>query len=183
MVRSLALVGVAVGVTLLFVPGLLHPSKTQHFPSADYQDYVVGFRQLTGVPALVPTGPPVGWRANGATLTTPKAGAHLHIGWVAPGAQYVGLEESVGSPPALTTAVLGPRGSTVVGHVSINGQPWQVRTSARGEYALSRTTDGVNIVITGSATHGDMQGFAATLQPAVRPALAQPSAQPSTQPS
>jgi hypothetical protein len=175
MVRSLLLVGVAVGVTLLFVPGLLHPSKSQRFPPADYQDYVVGFRQLTGVPALVPTGPPAGWRANAAALTTPKAGAHLHIGWVAPGAQYVGLEESVGSPAALTTAVLGPPGSRVAGHVSINGQPWQVRTSARGEYALSRTTDGVNVVITGSASRGEMQGFAATLQPAARASLAQPS--------
>jgi Protein of unknown function (DUF4245) len=176
MVRSLVLVAVAIGVTLIFVPGLLHPSKSQHFPAADYQDYVIGFRQLTGVPALVPTAPPRGWRANAAALTTPKPGAHLHIGWVVPGSKYVGLEESIRSPTALTSAVLGARGSTVVGHVLVNGQPWQVRTSDRGEYALSRTMDGVNVVITGSATGAEIQDLAATLQPAIRSSVVQPSA-------
>jgi hypothetical protein len=176
MVRSLVLVGVAIGVTLVFVPGLLHPSKSQHFPPADYQDYVVGFRQLTGVPPLVPAPPPAGWRANAATLTTPKPGAHLHIGWVAPGGRYVGLEESVGSPRALIATVLGARGSTVTGRELVAGRTWQIRTSDAGEPALTRTLGGVNVILTGSGTIPEMQVLGATLQPAAHPQLSQPTA-------
>ena len=179
MVRSLLLIAVAIGVTLIFVPGLLHPSKSQHFPAADYQDYLVGFRQLTGVPALVPLVPPAQWRANAAALTSPQPGVHLHIGWVAPGAKYVELEESVGPSSALISTVLGARGSAVTGHMMVNGRPWLVRTSDRGEYALSGTTDGVNVVITGSGSSTQMRDLAATLQPASNRPLPQPSARAS----
>jgi Protein of unknown function (DUF4245) len=164
MIRSLGLIVAIVAVSLIFVPGLLHPSKSQRFPAVGYSDYVSGFHQLSGRTALSPGSLSKGWDANAAALTGTKATAHLHIGWATPGAKYAGLEESVQSTSTFVPSVLGPRGTAVVGTVSINGATWQVRTSSRGEYSLSRTIRGITVVITGSATDAQLQQLAGSLR-------------------
>ena len=110
MIRSLGLIVAIVAVTLIFVPGLLHPSKSQRFPAVDYSDYVTGFHQLSGRTALSPASLPKGWEANAAALTG-TATAHLHIGWATPGAKYAGLEESVQSSSDVRALGPGPRGT------------------------------------------------------------------------
>jgi Protein of unknown function (DUF4245) len=164
MVRSLGVVAVIAAVTLIFVPGLFHPSKSERFQAVDYSDYVSGFHQLTGRSALVPASLPTGWKANAATLTGPTAREHLHIGWVPPGATYAGLEESVGPMAGFVPTVLGARGRAVTGSASINGEVWQTRTSSRGEASLSRTIGGIAVVITGSATTAQLDLLAASLR-------------------
>jgi hypothetical protein len=163
MVRSLGLIGVVIAATLIFVPGLFHPSKSQRFPAVDYADYVSGFHQVTGETALTPSSLPSGWTANAGALTGPAAAEHLHIGWAAPGAKYAGLEESVENAAAFVPSILGTRGSTVTGRVPIDGATWQTRTSSRGEYSLSATIGAITVVITGSATEAQLQGLAASL--------------------
>jgi Protein of unknown function (DUF4245) len=168
MVRSLGVVAVIAAVTLIFVPGLFHPNKSQRFPAIDYSDYVSGFHQVTGRQALVPSSLPKGWAANAGMLTGPAAVEHLHVGWATPGANYAGLEESVGPMAAFVPTVLGVKGNRVTGSVLIAGQRWQTRTSSRGESSLSRTIDGVAVVVTGSATGAQLQDLAASLQPSLR---------------
>jgi hypothetical protein len=163
MVRSLGLIVVIVAVTLIFVPGLLHPGKSQRFPAVDYSDYVSGFHQLTGKAALTPSSLPSGWRANAGALTGTPATEHLHIGWAAPGTSYAGLEESVEPMPGFATSVLGARGARVTGQARIGGATWQTRTSSRGEYSLSRTVRGIAVVITGSGSDAELQLLAASL--------------------
>ncbi|HEX3824298.1 MAG TPA: DUF4245 domain-containing protein [Mycobacteriales bacterium] len=163
MIRSLGLVGVVIAATLIFVPGLFHPSKSQQFPALDYSDYVSGFHQETGRTALTPRPLPSGWKGSAATLTGPAAVEHLHIGFATPGRQYAGLEESVANVTAFAPTVLGARGSAVTGTVTIAGASWQTRTSSRGEYSLSRTMRGVAVVITGSATDAQLQLLAGSL--------------------
>jgi Protein of unknown function (DUF4245) len=163
MVRSLGLVGVVIAATLIFVPGLFHPSKSQLFPALDYSDYTAGFHQVTDKTALAPRSLPGGWKANAATLTGPAAAEHLHIGFAAPGTKYAALEESVENATAFAPAVLGARGGAVTGRVTIAGATWQTRMSSRGELALSRTIRGIAVVITGSATNAQLQVLAASL--------------------
>lgn len=163
MVRSLGLVAVIIAVTLIFVPALIHPNKSERLAAFDYSDYVSGFHQLTGKTALTPT-LPAGWTANAAALTGGRSAAHLHIGWAAPQAKYAGLEESVESSVPFERSVLGPRGATATGSVVINGVPWQTSTSSRGEYSLSDTIGGITVVVTGSASPAQQQLLAASLR-------------------
>jgi hypothetical protein len=163
MVRSLGLIALVIAVTLIFVPGLIHPSKSQRFAAVDYSDYVSGFHQVTGQRALTPTSLPTGWKPNAGALNGPATQEHLHIGWAAPGSTYAGLEESVESATTFVPSILGPRGATVIGRVPIDGAVWQVRTSSRGEYSLTRTIGGIAVVITGSATDAQLQQLAASL--------------------
>jgi hypothetical protein len=163
MVRSLGLIAVVIAVTLIFVPGLVHPSKSQQFAPVDYSDYVSGFHELTGHAALTPT-LPTGWAANAASLTGGRAAAHLHIGFVTPNGQYAGLEESIAPATVFVPSVLGRVGATVTGRVSVDGTSWQTSTSSRGEYSLVHTVGTITVVITGSATDAQLQLVAASLR-------------------
>jgi hypothetical protein len=163
MVRSLGLVVAIIAVTLIFVPALVHPNKSERFAAVDYSDCVAGFHQLTGKTALTPT-LPAGWAANAAALTGGRSAAHLHIGWATPKAKYAGLEESVESSAPFVRSVLGQRGATATGRVPINGVTWQTSTSSRGEYSLIDTIDGITVVVTGSASPAQLQLLAASLR-------------------
>jgi Protein of unknown function (DUF4245) len=164
MLRSLAVVAGVVAVTLVFVPGLLHPGKSQRFPASSYTDDVAGFRQLSGRPALSPSGLPSGWTANAASLTGAAGTAHLHIGWATPGAHYAGLEESVAPASRFVPTVLGAGLDDVSGHVDLGGVTWRTLTSARGEYSLFATRHGVTAVVTGSAPDAQLRTLAALLR-------------------
>jgi hypothetical protein len=163
MVRSLGLVLLILGVTLIFVPDLFHPSKAARYPAATYSDVTSGFHEVTGEKALVPVLLPSGWKANAASLTGPAASEHLHIGWATPGSKYAALEESVAPPAQFIRAVLGPAGTVVEGVSVINQARWDVRTSSRGEYSLSRTDGNRVVVITGSAGRQHQRILAASL--------------------
>lgn len=175
MVRSLGLVAVVIAATLIFVPGLLHPNKSQRFAGVDYTDYVVGFRQLTGKVALRPYSLPYGWKSNAASLTGTKTTAHLHIGWAAPGGHFAGLEESVTDPAAFVSSTLGVPMNAPTNTVVIGDEKWQTLTSGRGEYSLTRARAGVIFVITGSATEAQLRLLAEALQ-SPTPVQASPSA-------
>jgi hypothetical protein len=164
MVRSLGLIAVIVAVTLIFVPGLLHPSKSQKFQAVDYSNVAVGFRQVTGSTAFTPVGLSTAWKATSESLIHKDRYAHLHIGFAAPNSSYAGLEEAVGSPSVFITSVLGAAGRTSTGTTQIAGRNWAVRTSSRHELALTTTERGVTIAITGSATRAVQSELAAALR-------------------
>jgi hypothetical protein len=163
MVRSLGLIAVVIAVTLIFDPGLIHPSKSQRVQAVDYSDYVSGFHQVTGKTALTPTSLPTGWQANAGALSGPATAEHLHIGFATPGAKYAGLEESVENMTAFARSVLGTRGAAVTGRAPIAGTSWQTRTSSRGEYSLTTTIRGIAVIVTGSASNAQLQTLAASV--------------------
>lgn len=165
MVRSLGLLAVIVALTLIFVPGLLHPSKSQRFQAVTYSDYVHGFRQVTGTDALVPTGLASGWYANSARLTDSAKHAHLYIGWVTPDSKYLALDESNGSAPALVATVLGAKVVKTDGQVQIGGATWQRYAGTGGDNAIARTIGGVTVVITGSGSSTQQSELAEALHP------------------
>ncbi|HWA66743.1 MAG TPA: DUF4245 domain-containing protein [Mycobacteriales bacterium] len=163
MVRSLGVMAVVVALTLIFVPGLLHPSKSQRFAAVSYSDYTAGFKQVTGIDALVPTGLGPKWYANSANLKYAGKHAHLHIGWVTPTKDYAALEESNSPANAFIESVLGSRGLTVTSKHYMNGVAWDRRVSANGERSLTCTVGKVTVVITGSASETQDDILAAAL--------------------
>jgi hypothetical protein len=138
MVRSLGLMLVIVVATLIFVPGLFHPSKSQRVQPYDYSDDVAGFRQVTGLPAVTPSGLLSGWYANSASLTHHGSTATLYIGWVSPTKKYAALYES--NQPTVSL----PR-------------------SQVGDRTVRRTVGKLTVVITGSATTAELRQLAASL--------------------
>lgn len=167
MVRSLGLIVVILGLTLLFVPGLLHPSKSQRVQPVDFSPVVIGFHQVNGIDALVPAQVPSGWTATSQRLVHNTAFSYgrLHIGFASPGSTYAGLEEAPATPPTLVQTILGAKGLTSTGSVTVNGQVWSERTSQAGEMSLVRTTRGVTVVITGSAPLSEQEALATSLRP------------------
>jgi hypothetical protein len=165
MLRSFGLMVLVVGVTLLFVPSLLHPSAKDKFPAFDYSDVSEGFHQVSGVEPLVPSGLPSGWRATAGTLTGTRADEHMHVGFAAPGSSYAGLDEAVGPSTALVSSVLGPAGTTGHGSVMVDGARWQRRASSRGEVALVHRSGPLTVVVTGSASQSSLVALAGSLQP------------------
>jgi hypothetical protein len=166
MIRSFGLMVVVVGVTLLFVPSLLHPSAKDKFPAFDASGLIDGFHDVTGHAALVPGPLPAGFTPTAGTLTGPAAGERMHIGYAAPAQSFAGLDESVGPTSGLVATVLGAAGTTVDGTVPISGVAWQRRTSSRGEVALVRRSSGITVVVTGSASEPTLVALAASLRPA-----------------
>lgn len=165
MVRSIGLILVILAVTLIFVPGLLHPSKSQRVQPVDYSDVVIGFKQVTGQLADVPANLPATWKATSRSLAHDKTFAHLHIGFVAPDNNYAGLEEATGDPATFIKTTLGSKGLAPTGTTTINGQTWTERTSQRGETSISRTSNLITVVITGSTSLTNQKELAAALKP------------------
>lgn len=139
MVRSLGLMVAIVALTLIFVPNLLHPSKSERVQPYDYSDVVAGFHQVTGLTAVTPSGVPSGWYANSARLTHHGKNATLYIGWVSPTKKYAALYESNQSSIAVDTATVGDR-------------------------SVRRTIGRLTVVITGSASTAELNELAASLR-------------------
>jgi hypothetical protein len=170
MIRSFGLMIIVVGVTLLFVPSLLHPSAKDKFPAFDASDLVAGFHDVTGRAALVPAPLPAGFTPTSGSLTGPAATERMHIGYAAPGQSFAGLDEGVGPTSGLVATVLGAAGTTVRGTVPVAGVAWQRRTSTRGEVALVHRSGGITAVVTGSASESMLVALAASLHPSAQSA-------------
>ena len=159
-------------MTLIFVPGLVHPSKKDKVQALDYSNYLEGFHSLTKLTPLAPSPVPAGWHANSAALTGPLVAEHLRIGFVTPDSKYAGLVQSVGTPAVVIRTLLGKTATTPTGHVTIAGAVWEQRTSLTHEVALThtfpmtaspRSAGVITVIITGSASQQQLQALAASL--------------------
>jgi len=163
MARSLGLMAVVIAALLL-----LGPARTLIFPGSakmkavDFNDQVRAFAKVAGS-VLAPVGVPSSWRANAATFDSSGHTARLHVGFATPGSRYAGLDETNGTPARLIARVLGTRGATVTGTTTIAGQTWQLRRSDRGEEALTTTTGGLTVVVTGSGSDEQLRTLAGSL--------------------
>jgi Protein of unknown function (DUF4245) len=163
MARSLGLMAVVITALLL-----LGPARTLVFPGdstmkpVDYSHQVSAFAEVAGS-VLSPVGVPHGWRANAARFDRSRGSARLHIGFATPGSHFAGLDETNGPAAALIANVLGARAATVTGTTTIDGDTWELRRSDRGEEALTLTTGGLTVVITGSASDQQLRTLAGSL--------------------
>ena len=87
----------------------------------------------------------------------------LEIGYLTPSEEFAGfvVSDDRGADPV--TAVLD--GARERGTVEIDGERWTRSTTVDDETALSRETDGVTVLVTGSASDEELQTVAASVEP------------------
>ncbi len=123
-----------------------------------------------GYPVVAPAGLPDGYRPTSARTDAGTAGAGdpvtLQVGYLTPSSEYAGFVVSDDARAGVVDDVLG--GAREQGTVDLGGQAWTRGTTERGETVLSRTADGVTVLVTGSATDEELETVAAAVAPVPR---------------
>ena len=162
MVFSMGVVTLAAGVIYLFVP---HGDSED--PAVKPVNYEVELRTASRAapyPLAAPQGLPDAWRATSVTYEgAGPDGAAWHLGFLAPGNEYVALEQSDAAPKAFVEDVT--HGARKAGEpVRVDGEAWE-RYEGEKYDALVRAGEGVTTVVTGTAPLGQLKQFAAALEP------------------
>ena len=118
-------------------------------------------------PVPVPTGLGKDYRPTSARTDAGNADqgdpVTLEIGYLTPSDEFAGFVVSDDRSAAPLTAVLG--GAKEQGTVELGGSTWTLETTQRGETALVRETDGMTVVVSGSAGDEELETVAAAVEP------------------
>ena len=87
----------------------------------------------------------------------------LEIGYLTPGEEYAGFV--VSDDPGADPIAAALDGAEEEGTIDLGGQTWTRSTTDRDETALSLVSDGVTVVVTGSASDEELQAVAASVEP------------------
>jgi hypothetical protein len=120
-----------------------------------------------GYPVVAPAGLPDAYRPTSARTdagSTEDGGpVTLEIGYLTPSDEFAGFVVSDDARAAAVAGVLD--GAQQQGTVDLGGQTWTRSTTERGETALSRETDGVTVLVTGSAPDQQLETVATAVRP------------------
>ncbi len=136
--------------------------ETQTVRAIDFHEALAQARLTTTYPLLSPEELPQGWRATSAYLDKAPASG-FHIGLVTPTDQYAALEQTNAAPADALRTVLGD-GSVPGETAAIGGAQWELRETAHKQHVLVCTTNGVTVIVTGTAGWPDLQTLAASLR-------------------
>ncbi|WP_100501768.1 DUF4245 domain-containing protein [Geodermatophilus chilensis] len=121
-----------------------------------------------GYPVVAPADLPDGYRPTSARTDAGEAEAGdpvtLEIGYLTPSAEYAGFVVSDDARADAVDAVLAGA-QQQEGTVDLGGQAWTRGTTERGETVLSRTADGVTVLVTGSASDAELETVAGSVRP------------------
>ncbi len=163
--RTVLIALLLVFVIIVAVP-LPHASSP---PAVSYQADLATMTRAARYPVLVPAGLPLSWvpvssgvalgGANGAGTAT------WHLGYVTPSGALASMEESDAAPKAFIRRMTNS--GTAVPPVRVAGRTWRASvTAGRGQRSFYETdVAGATIVITGSASWGELRTLAASLRP------------------
>ncbi|MFD2091961.1 DUF4245 domain-containing protein [Blastococcus deserti] len=116
---------------------------------------------------LVPTGLGEEYLTTSARTDAGGAGegdpVTLEIGYLTPSEEFAGFVVSDDRRADPLTAVLD--GAEEQGSVDVDGERWTRSTTVDGETALFRESDGVTVLVTGSAPDEELRTVAASLRP------------------
>jgi hypothetical protein len=123
-----------------------------------------------GYPLLVPTDLPRGYRPTSARTDAGNAGegdpVTLEIGYVTPSQGFAQYVVSDDPRAGAVTGLLND--ATAAGDVRIGGDTWTRATRLHDrdeETVLSRTADGVTVVVSGSASEKELETVAGAVRP------------------
>jgi hypothetical protein len=120
-----------------------------------------------GYPVPAPTGLPEDYLVTSARTDAGKAedgdAVTLEIGYLTPGEEYAGFVVSDDPGAAAVVDVL--RDARVEGELEIDGQMWQEVTTQREETALVRESEGVTVLVTGTAPDEELREIAESVEP------------------
>jgi hypothetical protein len=152
---------VVVGLVLLITPR----RNEDAVPRVDYRGDLAGLTAVAPYTAWAPRGLPPTWQATSSRLTGTRSGpVAWHLGFYTPQGRYAALEESNerGDFIARMTSAGRPDGALAVG-----GATWQRSLRAdKNQRSLVLRQPGVTLVVTGTASYGELAALAGSLRPA-----------------
>jgi hypothetical protein len=142
-------------------------SGDEQIRTVDASSTVQATANRASYPLVVPTGLASGYRTTSAHTDAGSAGegdpVTLQIGYLTPKGEYAGFVESDDPRADALTAVLA--GAREKGSVALAGGTWTRETTGRGETALVRRSGDVTLVVTGSASDGELETVAGAVRP------------------
>jgi Protein of unknown function (DUF4245) len=158
LVLSLAVIMVAAGVMYLFVP---HDDSEPDIQRVDYDVELLTARRAAPYPVAAPVGLPDTWKATSVRYQ----GDHFdtwHLGFQAPGGQYVAVKQSTQKPKAfIADASQGAKETKVTEH--IGDRVWTRFTGGRYD-ALVLSEDGATTVVAGTGSFDQLTTMAKALE-------------------
>ena len=106
---------------------------------------------------------PTSARTDAGAATAEDDPVTLEIGYVTPSEEFAGFVVSDDRRADAVASVLDD--AVQEGTADLGGQPWTRSTTEKGEIALSRESDGVVVVVTGSASDDELETVAAAVAP------------------
>jgi hypothetical protein len=151
---------VIVGLVLLVTPR----RNQDAVPRVDYHGDLAGLTAVAPYTVRAPRGLPPKWQPTSSRLTGTRNGpVAWHLGFYTPQGRYAALEESNerGDFVARMTSAGRPDGALAVG-----GATWQRSLRAdKNQRSLVLRRPDVTLVVTGTASYGELAALAGSLHP------------------
>ncbi|MFC4050364.1 DUF4245 domain-containing protein [Actinomadura syzygii] len=168
-------------LVLVFAIYLVAPrGESEADPVVDYGSQLWAMRSDAPYTVHAPEGLPPTWRPTSSRLTGLGSGSKgpvaWHLGFVTPSEEYAALEQS--NEKASEFVPRMANSSKPTGTQTVNGVAWTTYLN-KGKKAntLARTLpDGTSLVVTGTASYGELAVLAAALRPQAKNGGLTPSA-------
>lgn len=136
------------------------PSPVQ---DVDYARAAEHARENAEFAVVAPPSLPAGWRATSVRFADGENG-RWHLGLLTDENQYVGLEQSSGSPRSMVRTHVDTKAQRG-GAVTVEGEQWTRWTDDGGDVALVRRTDDTTTLVVGhDVPPEELQAFVASLR-------------------
>ncbi|MET7289638.1 DUF4245 domain-containing protein [Streptomyces sp. NPDC005573] len=159
MILSLALIGIAAAVVYLFVP---HDDHAPDIKRVDYRVELLTARRAASYPVEAPEGLPEAWKATSVRYQGEDSD-RWHLGFQAPGGQYVQVEQSAGK----RADVIGQasQGASATERTQrIDGRTWTRYSGGRYDALVLEDTPGSTTVVAGTGSFDQLTTMAAALK-------------------
>ncbi|MBJ7904479.1 DUF4245 domain-containing protein [Streptomyces sp. NPDC003656] len=159
MILSLALIGIAAAVIYVFVP---HDDHAPDLKRVDYTVETAGARRAASYPVAAPEGLPSTWKATSVRFQAEDSD-RWHLGFQAPGGQYVQVEQSTGKrADVIDQATQGAKATKRT--ETIDGRTWTRYTGGRYDGLVLEGTPGSTTVVAGTASFDRLTTMAGALR-------------------
>ncbi|MFB4304436.1 DUF4245 domain-containing protein [Actinomadura sp. NTSP31] len=165
----------AMGACLLLVLAIfvITPRDNKEvLPTVDYASQLWALRSDAPFTVYAPEGLPPRWRPTSSRLHGLDAGGKQpvawHLGFVTPDGEYAALEESNEKADAYVPRMTNS--SKPIGTMQVGGESWaKYHRNDKKANSLARPgPGGMSIVVTGTASYGELAVLAASLKPQPR---------------
>jgi hypothetical protein len=157
MILSLGLIGIAAAIVYVFIP---HSDHAPDVKRVDYRVELLTARRAAPYPVAAPEGLPKTWKATSVRYDGAAFDA-WHLGFSAPGGQYVQLEQSTQKPSDfIGTASQGAAATKST--QNIGGHTWTRYTGGRYD-ALVLADKGSTTVVAGTGSFDQLTEMAKAL--------------------
>ena len=158
MILSLGLIGIAAAIVYIFIP---HNDHAPDIKRVDYRVELLTARRAAPYPVAAPEGLSKTWKATSVSYDGAAFDA-WHLGFSAPGGQYVQIEQSTQKPADfIDTASQG--GAATKTTQDIDGHTWTRYTGGRYD-ALVLADKGSTTVVAGTGSFDQLTEMAKALR-------------------